>query len=317
MHVEIRKRGKNKLYYISHSFRDNGNVKKIRRYIGKNLTEKEIKELREKAEKSILEQIKSYRKIRDPLHTILSQEEIEKIKSLIKKSDIKIKHLSEEEWLTFTELFTYNTNAIEGSSVTAIEVKNVLEKNQWPEDKSKGEISETYGVADAIKHIRKTKEHISLDLIKELHRIVFKNSKHFAGFFREIGIEVVVANSRGDILHRGAPSKNVVNLLKELIDWYGKNKSRYHPIVLAAVVHNQFENIHPFQDGNGRVGRILLNNILLKHDMPPVNIELKNRGEYYSSLRAYQRNGNLRPTIEFILKEYKKMEKSLKRVTTK
>ena len=77
---------------------------------------------------------------------------------------------------------------------------------------------------------------------------------------------------------------------------------------MAAVVHNQFENVHPFQDGNGRVGRLILNNILLKHGMPPVNIELKNRQEYYSALQAYEKEGNLRPTIELILKEYKKLK---------
>ncbi len=57
---------------------------------------------------------------------------------------------------------------------------------------------------------------------------------------------------------------------------------------LAAVVHNQFEMIHPFQDGNGRVGRILLNNILLKNGLPPLNIELRNRREYYSALQAHE-----------------------------
>jgi small nuclear ribonucleoprotein (snRNP)-like protein len=62
------------------------------------------------------------------------------------------------------------------------------------------------------------------------------------------------------------------------------------------------------------VGRLLLNNILLKHGMPPVNIELKNRKEYYASLQAYERLGNLRPSIELILKEYKELMKSLKHV---
>jgi len=311
MHVEIRKRGKKKVYYLAHSFRDNGSVRKIRRYLGSDLTENEIKKLIKEAEKIILEQIENYKRIRDPLHTVLSSSELEIVKTLISSGKIQITHLSEEQWNKFIKAFAYDTNAIEGSTVTYTEVRNILEKDKWPKSRTKWEISETYGVAEAIKHIRKTNDHISLDIIKELHRIVFRNSKDFAGKFREPGIEVVVADSRGNILHRGAPQRKIIPLLKEIIEWYEKNKRKYHPIVLASVVHNQFETIHPFQDGNGRVGRLLLNNILLKHNLPPVNIELKRRQEYYFTLREYQNNGNIRPTIEFILKEYKEFKKKL------
>ncbi|MBU3957818.1 MAG: Fic family protein, partial [Nanoarchaeota archaeon] len=135
-------------------------------------------------------------------------------------------------------------------------------------------------------------------------------SKHFAGEFRKV--EVAVVDSSGNVVHRGAPPDYVVRLLNELISWYSKNRKKYPPIILAAVVHNQFENIHPFQDGNGRVGRLLLNNILIKHNLPPVNIELINRKEYYNSLQEYENNGNLRPSIELILKEYKYMKKLIK-----
>jgi len=100
-------------------------------------------------------------------------------------------------------------------------------------------------------------------------------------------------------------------LLKELIEWYYKNKSRYPALVLGAVVHNQFENIHPFSDGNGRVGRILLNDILIKHKLPPINIDLDNQVEYYSSLKAYEMNKDLKPTIDLYLKEYNKLSKVL------
>ena len=304
MHIEVRKRGKSKLYYLAHSFRDNGKVRKKRKYLGSNLSKDEIKKRKKETEEDVRKQLEEHRKIKDPLHTVLSKDEIKQIEALVSRRDIKIEHLSEEDWLKFTELFTYDTNAIEGSTVSFIEVKNILEKHEWP-DKSKWEISETYGVADAVKYVRKTKDHLSLNLIKELHKIVFKNSKPFAGKFREPGIEVAVVDSFGRIVHRGAPQKKIVSLLKELVNWYNKNKSKYHPIVLAAVVHNQLENMHPFQDGNGRVGRLLLNNILLKHKLPPVNIELKNRPEYYKTLQAYENEGNLRPSVELILKEYK------------
>ena len=77
---------------------------------------------------------------------------------------------------------------------------------------------------------------------------------------------------------------------------------------MAAVVHNQFENIHPFRDGNGRVGRVLLNNILIKNGLPPINIDFKNRAEYYSSLQSYQKKHDLRPTINLFVKEYKSLK---------
>jgi len=313
MHIEIRVQGKRKKYYLAHSFRRDGKVKKIRFYLGLNLSKKELKMKRENAEKILIERIEKYKVIRDPFYVVLSPLELEEIKTLEARSEIKILHLNENDWINFTKLFTYDTNAIEGSTVTVSEVGDILEKSKWPEKRTKWEISETYGVAEAIKHIRKTREHISLNLIKQLHKVIFGNSKLFAGNFREKGTEVAVVNGLGNIVHKGAPSDQVTKLLNELIKWYNKNRNKYPALVLAAVVHNHFETIHPFRDGNGRVGRLLLNNILLKHNLPPVNIELKNRIEYYNALQEYQKNKNIRPMVELILKEYKLLKKTLKK----
>ncbi|MFA5077145.1 MAG: Fic family protein [Candidatus Micrarchaeia archaeon] len=313
MHVEIRESGEHRKYYLAHSYRKNGRVLKLRFYLGLDLNEAEVEVRKKIGEKEILERIARLNAIQDPYITALSPSELEGLKTLEAKGGLGISHLSEEEWARFTEAFTYDTNAIEGSTVEAKEVADVLEKRKWPRDRSKEEIAETYGVAEAIRYVRKAKEHISLKLILELHRIVFKNSKMFAGEFRKKGVEVVVADARGNIVHRGAPSAEVRGMLNELVRWYAKNMKRYSPLVLAAVVHNQFENIHPFQDGNGRVGRLLLNNILLKHNMPPLNIELRNRREYYDALQTYEKEHNLRPTIELMLKEYRNLKKMLKK----
>ncbi|TLY15485.1 MAG: hypothetical protein E6K84_00090 [Thaumarchaeota archaeon] len=82
---------------------------------------------------------------------------------------------------------------------------------------------------------------------------------------------------------------------------------RHNPRSHPAVVHIQFETIHPFKDGNGRVGRLLLINVLLRHGLPPVNIDLRNRGQYYHAQEEYQVRGNIRPTIKLLLKEYGKL----------
>tara|TARA_Y100000310_G_scaffold343342_1_gene450508 strand:- start:1973 stop:2923 length:951 start_codon:yes stop_codon:yes gene_type:complete len=311
MQIEVRNQGKRKKYYLAHSFREGKRVRKIRRYLGMDLSEKQLEKLIPRAEEILKEQVDSYKIIKDPLKNVLNEKELNVLESLENKGKIKIKHLSKDDWRLFTELFTYNTNAIEGSEVKLKEVKEILEENKWPKDVSKNDVSETYGVAEAVDYIRNVKEHLSVKLIKKLHHIVFKNSKDFAGKLRGKGVEVVIRDGGGNVVHVGAPSNRIKGLLEELIDWYDKNKKKYPSIVLASIVHNQFENIHPFEDGNGRVGRLLLNNILLKHDLPPVNIGFKNRREYYGVLREYQNKGDIAPTVKLILKEYKNLKKDL------
>ncbi len=313
MHIETRLVNGKRKYYLAHSYRANSKVRKARVFLGVDLSQEEIERLAEKARERLEEKVRSAKRIGDPYRTVLSSQEISEITLLTTEVKIKLAHLSEEDWKNFTEEFTYDTNAIEGSTVTKKEVKQVLGDRQWPE-KSKEEISETLGVAEAVGYIRKTKDPLSLELIRELHRMVFKNSKPFAGETRQkSGAEVSVVDSQGRIVHRGAPAKQVDSQLRRLVRWYHDNLGEYPPFVLAAVVHNQFETIHPFQDGNGRVGRLLLVNVLIKHGRPPLNIELENRKEYYAALREYQTTGNLRPTLSLMLKEYRRLRAALKR----
>ena len=313
MYLEKRKTKHGIKYYFAHSFREGGKVQKIRVYLGTNLKKKVLKFRQEKAKELLLQQVNSFKIIRSPLKYKFTKRDMDIINALKRKRKFKIFHLSEEDWQLFTELFTYNTNAIEGSTITQHEVFEILKENKWPFSKPKGEISEAYGGAKAIQHIRKTKVHLSLKLMKDIHRIIFENSKSFAGKFRERGTEVGIRDAFGNLIHLGAPATRVVPLLSELIKWYKKSRKKLPKIVLAAVVHNQFEYIHPFEDGNGRVGRLLLNNILLKHKLPPVNISLKNRRKYYSTLKEFQKTGNIKPSIELILKEYRQLRKKLKK----
>lgn len=310
MHVEKRKEGKKVKYYLAHSYREGPHVYKTRKYLGADLSQVKLKERKEIAYKLITDEIKKYQIITDPIQLELSQKEIDSITRLEKKIPVEIHHLSKNQWETFTKLFTYNTNAIEGSRLEKQEVSDILDKNKWP-DKPKEDIAEAYGVSQAVNYIRTNKEHISIELILKIHKLVFNNSKGFARKLRKPGQEVVVADNYGTIVHQGAPQSRVLFLLKQLVAWYDKHKKKYPGILLAAVVHNQFENIHPFADGNGRVGRILLNNILLKHNLPPINIELKNRFEYYKTLQAYEKEHDIKPTLNLFLKEYKEMKKQL------
>ncbi len=313
MHLEIREKNGHKKYYLAHSFRVASSVKKLRVYLGADLSVEDLSLKRINAEVELEKRIKEKQKIHDPFVTVLSASDMQELETLTAHGKLQVLHLSELDWSHFKEAFTYDTNAIEGSLVESKEVAGILNKREWPSDKSKEDISETYGVAEAVDYLRATNKHLSLRLIKKLHHMVFKNSKSFAGKFRDAGVEVVVKDALGNIVHVGAPSGQITTRLKELVRWYNRNKKNYSGLVLAAVVHNQFENIHPFQDGNGRVGRLLLNNILLRHDLPPLNIELKNRTQYYVALQAYGKDQNLRPTLELMLKEYQALKKMLKK----
>jgi Fic family protein len=311
MHVEKRKVGKQTKYYLGHSFREGNKVHKIRKFLGADLNKTVLDERVNKGKELISEEIEKYHIIKDPLEFKLSEKDVAFVKKIEKEIPATIHHLSEKQWHIFSELFTYNTNAIEGSELNTKEVKEILEEDKWPKEKSKQDIAEAYGVSEAIQFIRTTKEEMSIDLIRKIHEIVFKNSKSFAGQLRKQGQEVVVRNGLGEIVHEGAPQSRIAFLLNELVDWYHTHRKKYSGLILAAVVHNQFENIHPFADGNGRVGRVLLNFILLKHNLPPINIDFRNRAEYYASLQAYQKKHDLKPTLELFIKEYRALKKEL------
>ncbi|MDP2750043.1 MAG: Fic family protein [Nanoarchaeota archaeon] len=294
MFIETRKLGKKKKYYLVHSYRKKDKVNRISRYLGSDLSKKELEKLRKRAELLILEQLK------DTFEHELSKDEINEYWKF--ESKIDLEHLQRGiNWLRFTEEFTYNTNAIEGSAVEFSEVRKLIEKKDSPQNH---EETETLGVAEAIEYVKNTKDKLYLKLIKKLHFLCFKDSKHFAGEFRNV--EVVITDGHGQIVHRGAPAKEVEKLLKNLVRQYNKHEKKYPPLLLAALTHNHFENIHPFQDGNGRVGRLLINYVLLKHNYPPLNIRLKDRMQYYNVLQEFERTGNINPTLRFLKSQYKK-----------
>jgi Fic family protein len=285
MFLEKRKDGK---VYLVHSYRLGNKVRKLKKYLGSNLTASEIDAKRDSVEQSlhklVHESFLSYE---------LTKDEID----YYKKFDVKIDHL-EVDWKQFTEQFTYNTNAIEGSTILFSEVQTLLSKTVKPKDE---EEKETIAVAKAVDYIRK-KHTFTLNFIKKLHTICFIGTKPFAGTFRDV--EVVIKDRFANVIHQGAPADEVEKLLQKLVNWYNDHKDIYPPLYLAAMVHNEFEHIHPFQDGNGRVGRLLLNYVLLSFNYPPINIKLENRQDYYEILRKYD-NNDIISTMKFLIEIYR------------
>jgi len=304
MYIEKRKFKSSTKYYLIHSYREGNKVNKIRKYLGKNLGEADLVEAKKRTEKLILQILKELNT--EVFSFTLTKSKIKQLNNLNK--NILVQHLDAKEWEKFTQDFIYNTNAIEGSTVKRDEVPEILEKSKAEND----EEIETKGVAKAVEYIKSSKEELSIGFIKKLHKLCFEGSKVFAGELRNV--EVVIRDFKGEIIHQGFQSSQVKPALEDMAKWYEKNKSKFKPIVLAAIIHNQFEHIHPFQDGNGRIGRLLLNYILLSNNYPPINVLLEDRKEYYLALRKYSKEEEIKPMVEFLIKQYKK---TLKNVATK
>ncbi len=302
MFVEKRINGKSIKYYLVYSYREKGIVQKKRKYLGQDLNKTELEAKTITVKEEINEIISEFNT--EVFSFSLTRNQVEKLNA---SSKIKIVHFNDIEWQAFTETFTYNTNAIEGSTIQENEVREILREKRAFDVEEK----ETRGVAKAVDYIRNTKEEFSVDLIKKLHDLCFHDTKSYAGQLRNVG--VVVKNARGEVVHRGIPYSEVKPSLENMVAWYEKNKLTFKPLILAAIMHDEFENIHPFEDGNGRVGRLLLNFILLRYNYPPINIKLQDRVKYYKTLQEYSKNKNIKPTVLFLISQYKK---TLKEVTT-
>jgi Fic family protein len=145
-----------------------------------------------------------------------------------------------------------------------------------------------------------TKEEISKKFILYLHKIVVKNTlkqelESQIGVYRKVQVYI-----RGSEWYP-PKSKDVPREMKNLLGWYTKNSNILHPMILSAYFHTRFERIHPFVDGNGRVGRLLMNFILHRNKYPMINIPNSKKHTYYKVLQDAQIKSNLRPFVEFML----------------
>lgn len=260
MRLIKRKKGKAEYFYLQHSFRKEGKVITKERYLGKEVPENidEIKaKLMHEAHVALTEKLQKIRKD--------FQEEWKRTPSSSKEKDLQ----------EIAIAFTYNTNAIEGSTITLEEARLILEDKIAP-NKPIRDIHETEAQAATFKQMLKTKEEISDKLLLKWHKEIFRETKpDIAGKFRNYQVRV------GPYL---APDwHNVENLIAQLVNF--ANQSNLNSVELAARVHYMFEKIHPFGDGNGRVGRLLMNYILWKNGYPMLIIEYSKRKSYYKALQ--------------------------------
>lgn len=177
--------------------------------------------------------------------------------------------------------WTYNSNAIEGNTLTLNETKVVLEGITIG-GKTLREHLEVINHQEAIffvEEIVKDEEPLSEWQINNIHRLVLKGiDDSNAGVYR--GEQVFISGAR----HVPPTAILIPEKLEDMINWYKNEGSHLNAIERGAMLHAVFVGIHPFIDGNGRTARLLLNLELMKGGYPPVIIKVENRLAYYEAL---------------------------------
>lgn len=295
MYTEIQEKNGRKYYYRVKSIREGEKVRKIKKYLGVNLDKRKLKRLEKKAN-SIL----------NPLDSLLDKEELETLRKIKNKYSQIPKRSFENRYEAFVAQFTYDSNAIEGNTLSLKETSYILFEHRTPEGKSIREINEALNHKKAFDFILEYKKDITKDFICKIQEIVVtdtlrKDLQSQIGKYRDLQVYIRGANF--------IPSKpkEVKREMRNLLRWYSSNKKTLHPLILAAYLHAAFESIHPFVDGNGRTGRLLSNFILHKNKYPMINIPNSQKLEYYECLEE-ARKGNLRKFIDLLFRLLKSTE---------
>lgn len=202
--------------------------------------------------------------------------------------------------------YTYESNRIEGNTLTLRETFLVVDKGVTIGGKSLTEHLEAINHRDALQYIRDiaTKDiPLSERVLLDIHSLILSGiDRSNAGKYRNV--DVVISGAQ----HRPPSPFHVAELMKDLFAYYEAAAGNEHPVFLAANMHERLVTIHPFVDGNGRTARLLMNLILLRNGYLIANIsgEKDERYAYYDALEAKQVEGDEKPFHRFILSTEKK-----------
>ena len=188
--------------------------------------------------------------------------------------------------ITLSEIpeMVYNSNAIENSTLTLEDTEKILSGGSLDRKVNVREVYEANNLAKVTKSLlEKNNALLNIKLILSLHQTLLTDiDDQIAGRFR-VGKEWVRVGN-----HLGANPRFVPALMQELVDDYNQHKISYFLDAIAHF-HAEFETIHPFVDGNGRMGRVLINLQLMNLGFPPIIIQNKSKHtEYYPLFTQYQ-----------------------------
>jgi Fic family protein len=196
----------------------------------------------------------------------------------------------------FAVEFTHDSTAIEGNTLTKIETKMVLEDGISIGGKPLREIYEVVNHKNALAFLSaKIVEKAPLDevIAKEIHALLMTNIIT-GGVYRNCQVRITGAS------HKPPPPSEMYAQVKEFFAAMPEKSAQMDAITLAAYTHAEFVRIHPFEDGNGRASRLLMNYQLMAADFLPISIPLAGRTEYINALDGYAVSGDLQPFVRII-----------------
>jgi len=214
--------------------------------------------------------------------------------------ELAVNHKTAIREISLSELpeMVYNSNAIENSTLTLEDTEDILIRDQIRTDHEIREIYEAKNLASAIEYLTDNPDcMISVDLILKLHQILLSNiHDEIAGRFR-FDKEWVRVGTRIE-----ANPEFVNEFMYELVDRYNTDNETYF-LEKIAYFHAEFESIHPFSDGNGRIGRLLTNEQLDLLGLPPIIIPNKSKfDDYYPALDEYTKTNKADRLTELFAK---------------
>jgi Fic family protein len=224
-----------------------------------------------------------------------------KLKSLRPLNETELKRLREE----FMIENTYNSNAIEGNSLTLKETALILQQGVTVGGKRIRDHLEAIGHKDAfyfMTELADTHSALTERVVKELHSLVLMNDAKNKGTYRTVNVVIFGA------AHTPPPHYLVHEQMEALLNDYDSMKRGKHTLEAAAEFHLRFEGIHPFIDGNGRTGRLILNLELMKGGFLPVDIKFTDRNKYYDCFDSYYSSGGTPEALTRLILGYEEEE---------
>lgn len=204
----------------------------------------------------------------------------------------ELERLNEE----FMIEFTYNSNAIEGNTLTLQETAMVLEGITIDQKPLKDHL-EAVGHKDAFLYVQdivSKKIPLTEFVIKNIHSLVLMNKPEDKGIYRRVPVRIMGAFTVPVQPYMIEPK------ITELLAENEKRKDTMNIIERVAKFHLEFESIHPFIDGNGRTGRLLTNFELMQNGYPPINVKFTDRKRYYDAFDSFSRNQDATPMTNLI-----------------